>query len=109
MTDRVVGTVADVYGVLLRSMSHGLRERPLDTLSSDAVLLRYWSYLRQPEPSEHALLRSRLEQLVEAEPHLADGWAALAALYVQECMHVFNPLPASLERAHRAVARALEI
>jgi serine/threonine-protein kinase len=109
VTDRIVATVADVYGVLLRSMSQGLLERPLDTLDVDEVLLRYWCHERQPEPAEHALLRGRLEQLVEEHAHQADAWAALANLYCQELMHGFNPLDDSLGRAQRAVMRAIDL
>jgi adenylate cyclase len=109
VTDRVVATVADVHGVLLRSMSQGLRERPLDTLPVHDVLLRYWSYERQPDMAEHGLLRARLEEIVEAQPHLADAWAALASLYYQEFAHGFNPRAEPLARAHRAVSRALDL
>ena len=105
----IIATVADVYGVLFRAMSQGLKERPLETLSASDVLLRYWSYERQPETAEHALLRTRLEQLVAAQPYLADAWAALGDLYYQEFAHGFNPLPDSLARAHRAVGRALDL
>ena len=105
----IIATVADVYGVLFRAMSQGLKERSLETLSAGDVLLRYWSYERQPEVAEHALLRTRLEQLVDTQPHLADAWAALGDLYYQEFAHGFNPLPDSLARAHQAVRRALDL
>ncbi len=105
----IIATVADVYGVLFRAMSQGLKERPLETLSAGDVLLRYWSYERQPEVAEHALLRTRLEQLVDTQPYLADAWAALGDLYYQEFAHGFNPLPDSLARAHQAVRRALDL
>ncbi len=109
VTDRIVATVADVYGVLLRSMCQGLKERALDTLAPGDVLLRYWNYVRQPESSEHGLLRSRLEQIVESQPQLADAWAVLAELYGMEFVHGFNPRPEPLARARRTVSRALDL
>jgi tetratricopeptide (TPR) repeat protein len=109
VTDRIVATVADVYGVLLRSMSTGLRERPIDELEADAVLLRYWRYERHPDPDEHALLRGRFERLLEEQPQMPEVWAALGNLYCQEVMHGFNPLDDSLGRAQQAVTRALDL
>ena len=41
VTDRVVATVADVYGVLARSMTQAVRETPLDALTAHQLLRRY--------------------------------------------------------------------
>jgi TolB-like protein len=109
VTDRVVATVADVHGVLLRSASAGVRAVPIEQLSPEELRLRYWSYHRQHAPVEHGLLRDHLERLVEAQPAFAPFWAALAHLYLHEYGFGFNARPEPLRRARQAVDRALEL
>ncbi|MCC7181092.1 MAG: protein kinase [Acidobacteria bacterium] len=47
LTDRIVATVADAHGVLLRAMSQGVEQLSADQLGPDALALRYWAYHRQ--------------------------------------------------------------
>jgi hypothetical protein len=68
VTDRVVATVADVHGVLLRSASAEVNTRPLEGLSAEELILRYWTYHRQHAPAEHRLLRDHLERFAAARP-----------------------------------------
>jgi TolB-like protein len=109
VTDRVVATVADVHGVLLRSASVGVRGVPIDQLTPEEVRLRYWSYHRQHAPIEHGLLRDHFERLVEAQPASAPSWAVLAHLCLHEYGFGFNARPEPLLRARHAVDRALEL
>ncbi len=109
VTDRVVATVADVYGVLLRSMSHRLHGRSIAELGASELALRYWAYQRHHAAPEHARLRDAFEQLAAREPNHPDSWASLAHLYCHEQMFGFNTRPDSLRRAHHAVMRALAL
>jgi TolB-like protein len=109
LTDRVVATVADVHGVLLRSASVGLRGIPIDQLTPEELRLRYWSYHRQHGRIEHGLLREHFERLVEEQPAFAPFWAVLAHLCLHEYGFGFNARPEPLLRARRAVDRALEL
>jgi TolB-like protein/tetratricopeptide (TPR) repeat protein len=109
VTDRVVATVADVHGVLLRSASGNVRAVPIDQLGLEELRLRYWSYHRQHAPIEHGLLRDHFERLVEAQPAFSPFWAALAHLYLHEYGFGFNARPQPLLRARQAVDRALEL
>jgi adenylate cyclase len=109
VTDRVVATVADVHGVLARSMMHALREISIEHLSSSDLLLRYWSYHHNPKREEHARLRSALEAIAAREPNNAEVWAALGYLYTHEYSHWFNAQPDPLTRARHAVDRSLEL
>ncbi len=109
MTDRVVATVADVHGVLMRTMSEGVMGRPIESLQPAELRLRYWAYHRQHAPREHGSLRAQFEQLAEAQPAVAPFWNALAHLYVHEYGFGFNPRPEPLRRAREAVGRALEL
>jgi adenylate cyclase len=109
VTDRVVATVADVYGVLVRSMMHSIREVPIERLSSLELLLRYWTYHHNPKAEEHGRLRSALEAATAKDPNNAELWAALAWLYTHEYSHFFNVQPDPLPRARRAARRAVDL
>jgi non-specific serine/threonine protein kinase len=109
LTDRIVATVADSQGVLVRSMAASIRERPVEELSVSELILRYHSYMQQTGPAEHAIVRPGLERALEREPNHAEGWAILADLYSFEYSLRLNPLPDSLERARRAAQRAVDI
>ncbi|MGH9651187.1 MAG: hypothetical protein ACRD3I_12050, partial [Terriglobales bacterium] len=107
--DRVVATVADPYGVLVRSMALTVRDKPLEELTDTELRLRFFAYWHQVRPDEHARLRVALEQRLEREPAQADAWACLSRLYSHEHQHRLNPLPDSVERARNAARRAVEI
>jgi TolB-like protein/Tfp pilus assembly protein PilF len=109
VTDRVVATLADVHGVLIRSMSRNLTGRPIDELGPEELRLRYWSYHRQHDPGEHGILRDHFEQLAGQNPSIAAFFAVLAHLYLQEYGFGFNARPDPLARTRRAVDRALEL
>jgi TolB-like protein len=109
ITDRVVATAADPYGVLVRSMAHAVRDRPIEELSAQELVLRFFAYWHQIRPDEHARLRTALERRLEREPAHADAWACLSRLYSHEHQHRLNPLPDSIERARKAARHAVEI
>jgi TolB-like protein/Tfp pilus assembly protein PilF len=109
ITDRIVATVADSQGVLVRSMAAPIRERPVEELSVSELILRYYSFMQQTAHAEHAIVRAGLERALEREPHHAEGWAVLAGLYSFEYSLRMNPLPDPLERAQRAAQRAVDI
>ncbi len=109
VTDRVVATVADPYGVLVRSMALTVRDRPAEELSAPELVLRCsadWHHIR---PDEHARLRAALERTLEREPAHAEAWACLSRLCSQEHEFRLNPRPDSVERARTAARRAVEI
>ena len=109
ITDRVVATVADPFGVLVRSMAAAVRGRPLEELTATELVLRFFAYWHQIRPDEHARLRTALEQKLEREPAHPDAWAYLSRLYSHEHQHRLNLLPDSVERARTAARRAVEI
>jgi TolB-like protein/tetratricopeptide (TPR) repeat protein len=109
VTDRVVATVADPYGVLVRSMTLAVRDKPLEELTATELVLRFFAYWHQIRPDEHARLRTALERKLEREPAHADAWACLSRLYSHEHQHRLNPLPDSVGRARKAARRAVEI
>jgi TolB-like protein len=109
VTDRVVATVADVYGVLVRSMMQSIRQVPIDQLSASELVVRYWNYHHNPKREEHGRLREALETSAAREPNNAEVWAALAYLYVHEYSHWFNTRPDPLLRAWRAAQKAIDL
>ena len=109
LTDRIVATVADVHGVLMRSMSQEVGALRLAEDDPRALRFRYWAYHRQHAPREHGLLRDLFERGADKRPEVAPFWAALAHLYWHEHGFGFNVRPDALARARQAATRALDL
>lgn len=109
LTDHIVTSVADGYGVLVRSMAAPTRDRKVEELTASELVLRQYAFMQQIHIEEHALLRTGLEKVLEREPNHANGWASLANLYLLEYCDEFNELPNSLERSREATWRAIKI
>src|SRR5208283_6186982 len=109
LTDHIVTTVADGYGVLVRSMAAPTRDRKVEELKASELVLRYYAFMQQINPQEHAVLRAGLEQALEREPNHATAWACLSNLYQLEYFDRFNPREKPLERAREAAWRAVKI
>jgi adenylate cyclase len=109
LTDRIVATVADGHGVLVRTMAAPLRERAVEELSVSELVLRYFAFLQQMNPEEHARLRAGFERALEREPNHANGWAILSFLYGFEYTERLNPLERPMERAREAAWRAVNL
>ncbi len=108
ITDWVVATVADPYGVLARSMAAPTASKPAESLTAYEAVLRYFVYQQRVCAEDHLVARIALERAVEFEPDYADAWAALAICVLDEDRHSFNPGPNALDRALQAAQRAVE-
>jgi non-specific serine/threonine protein kinase len=109
VTDRIVATVADGHGVLVRSMATATREKPVEEASASQLVSRWFTYTLQLKAEEHARLRAAFERLLDREPNHADAWACLSNLYCWEYVHRLNPLEKPMERALEAAWRAVTI
>jgi TolB-like protein/Tfp pilus assembly protein PilF len=109
LTDRIVTTVADGYGVLVRSLAAPTRDKNVEDLSASELVLRYYAFMQQVNPAEHAALREGLERALEREPNHAVAWACLCNLYLLEYFDRFNPREKPLERAREAAWRSVKI
>ncbi len=108
LVPRIVSTVADMNGVLPRSMSEGLRSRPPHQLSPYEAVLRSFAYTYSATPEELTAARLALEDTVRKAPAHADAWAMLSFLCGQDYVHGYelqaNALETAISAARRAVA-----
>ena len=109
LTDRIVGTVADPFGVLTRSLGAIAKAKPIDTLTAHECVLRTFSYYQHVLPDEHAEMRMAVERALEREPNHADARACLSLLYLDEFKFDFNARPDALGRALHTAQRAVEL
>jgi len=108
LVPRIVSTVADMNGVLPRSMSEAVRSRNSAQLSPYEAVLRSFAYFERVTAEELAAARSALDLAVQRAPNYADAWALLALLCAQEYGQGFNLLPNSLAVGAAAARRAIE-
>ena len=106
---RVVATVADTNGVLVRSLAVSLSDRNTDELTVGELVLRFYGYSQHFRPEEHRRLRTAFERALGREPGHALGWACLSMLYEQEYSQLLNPLPGPLRRSREAANRSVEL
>ena len=109
ITDQVVATVADSFGVLVRAMATDLHGKPDKELSASDWMIRLFGFLQRITPDEHRELRDGLERAEDNEPRHADAWACLAQIYLDEQRFGFNVRPDPLKRALAAARHAVEI
>ena len=108
ITDRIVGPVADVYGLLARSIFTTTALKAPETLAPDEAVWRFFLAEQRGTAEDHLLARIALERAVQLQPGNAEAWAALATLFVDEYRHLFNPRPDSIGRALFAAERAID-
>ncbi len=109
LVPRIVSTVADMNGVLPRSMSEGLRSRPPGQLSPYEAVLRSFAYTYSATPEELAAARSGLEEAVRKAPAYSDAWAMLSFLCGQDHVHGYELQANALEIASSAARRAVAL
>jgi TolB-like protein len=106
---RVVATVADSYGVLVRSMTAALQGKDDAELTASEWMFQLFAYRQQITLASHAALEKRLELAVKREARNSDLWACLAQLYLDEYSFGFGADATSLDRALSAARRAVEL
>jgi TolB-like protein/cytochrome c-type biogenesis protein CcmH/NrfG len=109
LVPRIVSTVADMNGVLPRSMSEAVRSRDPEQLSPYEAVLRSFAYFERYTPEELSAARSGLETAVRKTPAYADAWAMLSYLCAQDYVHGYDLQANVLEIAATAARRAVEL
>jgi len=108
LVPRIVSTVADMNGVLPRSMSEALRTRPGHHLSPYEAVLRSFGYFERVTADELNEAITAIEAAVQKAPTYADAWALLALLSVQRYAQGFGPAADSLATGAAAARKAVE-
>ena len=109
VASRIIATVGNPSGILVRSMAASIKERPVEQLTTRELIVRFEAYVEAFRPEEHARLRDAVERALEREPANSVLWACAAMLYEHEYSHGLNPRPDPLRRQRQAAERAAEI
>jgi len=106
---RIVATVADSYGVLVHSLREASQKKDDADFTSAEWQFQWFAYREQITPSNHALLKSRLERAAKSDNRPSDLWACLAQIYVDEYAFGWQDDATSLVRALTAARRGVEL
>ena len=109
LTDRIVATVADMYGVLVRAMGELARAKPAEALTANECVSLFFAYWQTVRPDDRLRVRKVLERYVAREPRHADVWACLSLVQMDEYRLDSDPRPGALDRALDAARRAVEV
>jgi adenylate cyclase len=109
ITGRVIGTIADTYGIIARAGHREIRAKGTNNLDAYDCVLRAYQYNHLHTAEEHLLARGCLERAIELDPDYAEAWAMLAYLYREEFHHGFNQRPQALDRALETAQRAVRL
>lgn len=108
LVPRIVATVADMHGILPRSMSAALRSRDPAELSPYEAVVRSFAYSERVTADELVIARQGVELAVRNAPDYADAWAMLAWLCLQDHAQGFGIQADSLAQGLAAARRAVE-
>ncbi|HLM82233.1 MAG TPA: protein kinase [Terriglobales bacterium] len=108
LVPRIVSTVADMNGVLPRSLSEAVRQRAPEQLTPYEAVLRSFGYFERVTAEELKTAMAGLESAVQKAPTYADAWAMLALLSVQRYAQGFGPAADSLTTGAAAARKAVE-
>lgn len=106
---RIVSTVADMNGVLPRSLNEAVSDRPPAQLNPYEAVLRSFGYFWRLTPEEFHSARAGLESAVQKAPTYADAWAMLALLCVQAYGQRFDPEVDYLAIGESAARKAVDL
>ena len=108
LVPRIVATIADIHGVLPRSMGETVRNRDPALLSPYEGVVRSFAYSQRVTADELAASLHGVELAVAKSPAYADAWAMLAWLCLQDYAQGFNLRADSLARGLAAARRAVD-
>jgi TolB-like protein len=110
--ESVAKIVSSPYGPVFAHEIERIAGRSSADLDPFQCLLRFYEYTRAYSAAGHAEVVGCMERSVARAPKFAQGWSALAVLYLHEYIYGYNPQAAAapaLERAFDAVGRSLDL
>ncbi len=108
LVPRIVSTVADMHGILPRSMSEIVRLKAPDRLTPYEALLHSFGYNERFTPEALAEARACLERAVAQSPGNADCCAMLSLMYSNEYGHWDKQNPEFFEKALQFARTAVQ-
>ncbi|MFY0610885.1 MAG: hypothetical protein JXQ99_05120 [Hyphomicrobiaceae bacterium] len=106
----ISGRIADRYGPLGRYVTRAHRPGRSKNWETHYWITRFYDNYAAHIPEKHLEVREGLAEALKQDPESSDGWAALAAVLLDEYRFHFNERPGfpaldtALEYARRAVA-----
>jgi TolB-like protein/Tfp pilus assembly protein PilF len=108
LVPRIVATVADMHGILPRSMSAALRSKQASQLSPYEAVMLSFAYSERVTSEALVGALQGVQLAVRVAPDYADAWAMLAWLHLQDHAQGFgihaDSLAQGLAAARKAVA-----
>jgi TolB-like protein len=104
--------VSSPFGPVFAHEIDRIAGKPAADLDPYQCLIRFYEYVRAFSPGGHAEATACMERSVASAPDFAQGWSALAALYLHEYIYGYDPQPGrapALDRAFDAVGRSLDL
>ena len=96
---RVIGIIADQYGLIKRRLSRESRKKaPADLKAYDAIL-RFYQYETELTPAAFEKALTALEQAIEIDPTYGLAWATLGHLHADNHALGFCEIEGCLEKA----------
>jgi TolB-like protein len=108
----VASATARPFGPIFKQEAAKAARKPAERLDTYDCVLRYRYYRRTVDAVGHKQSTACFERAVLQEPNLADAWAGLSLVYLDEYLYGYDPqtrAPDALTRAHEAALKACDI
>ncbi len=112
IAESVASTTAKPFGPIFKQEAAKAARKPAELLDTYDCVLRYRYYRRTLDAMGHRQSTACFERAVVQEPSLADAWAGLSLVYLDEYLYGYDAQtrePDALTRAHEAARKACDI
>ncbi len=112
IAESVASTTAKPFGPIFKQEAAKAARKPAELLDTYDCVLRYRYYRRTLDAMGHKQSTACFERAVAQEPNLADAWAGLSLVYIDEYLFGYDAqtrAPDALTRAHDAALKACDI